>query len=128
MSGTTFKMAAVPSYTPANGVSETMRSIRWILNKHLKNIDFSHSGVEMEKTVDRNPSKPLSVEKIMKIREEIAKGKGNGLIGREQGVSEMAVCNIRNKQRRYKDLPDDEASIYEWFERKSKLKPGVKQH
>lgn len=127
MSSTTFKLASVPSYTPANDVSETMKNVRWLLNKHLKNIDFSHDGVEMEKTTDRNFSKPLSLEQIMTIRSEIAKGKGNKVIGREQGVSEMAVSNIRNKQRRYKDLPDDEASIHTWFERKSKQKPGVKQ-
>lgn len=117
-----------PSYTPANNVSETMKNIRWLLNKHLKNIDFSHAGVEAKKGRDVTFKKPLPLEKVLEIKAKLDAGGKDKDIAKEMGLSFMAVFNIKHKRLRYKNLPDTEPDIRKWFEAKSKLKPGVRHN
>lgn len=115
-------MSSIPTYACSNGISETMKSIRWLLNKHLKNIDFSHEGTDANKGRDHVAHDPITLGVILEVQARLRDGQSDGEVSKAVGVTKMSIMNIRRKLRRYKDLPDEPQLVEAWYEKKRKPK------
>jgi hypothetical protein len=96
-------------------VSETMKSVRMILEKHTKNMDWNEALPD-DKQKDRifrritDPEIIISVDKALK-----EPGAQNQLVAEKYGVSRTTVSNIRRRGAQYKGMPKDEKGIRKWL-------------
>jgi transposase-like protein len=101
-------------------VSETMRSIRIILEKHTKNMDWNELLPD-EKQKDRTFRRITDPEIIIAIDKAIKEpGAQNQLVAEKYGVSRTTVSNVRRRGAQYKGMPETEAGIRNWLKAKDK--------
>ena len=95
-------------------VSDTMKNIRWLLNKHIKQVDMNAPAAER---LEREP-KPygfMQVETIIKVMTLWRSGKKVNEIAKLTDLSPTSVSNIIRKKRSYVTRPDDDEAIRKWF-------------
>jgi hypothetical protein len=95
-------------------VSDTMRSIRWLMEKHVKDVDMSATATV---TVEKEP-KPygfMTSDIIINVLKLSAEGKRNKDVAKLTGLSPTTISNIVGKKGSYAKRPDDYDAIKAWF-------------
>ncbi len=100
--------------------SETMESVRFMINKHLKGIDFSVVGTKATQEKDRtnNYINPLTLKCLLGMEFDVRSGTGltPEQVALKWGYSVTMVYNIRNRKRRFATMPrGSNKDIAEWF-------------
>jgi len=96
-------------------VSETMKSVRMILEKHTKNMDWNET-LPNDKQKDRTFRRITDPEIIIAVDKAIKEpGAQNQLVADKYGVSRTTVSNIRRRGAQYKGMPKDEKGIRKWL-------------
>lgn len=106
-------------------VSDTMRSIRSLLQRYTRNVDWSKvpdvvPAPAKEYTKWNSIQNP---EVIISIDKELAKpGATLKSVAKMHGVSTTTVSWIRRRMERFSDMPRDPAGVRKWFERKQRAR------
>jgi len=95
-------------------ISEAMHAIRHILRKHRHECPDGPCAAPLPVEKDE-PKRYLSAKQIIAIKKLLDEGLPLSTIALDQGVSQTIVCNIKNKRRRFTDLPDELHAIPAWL-------------
>ena len=96
-------------------VSETMRSIRTILEKHTKNMDWNETlpdDTQKDRVFRRitDPDLIIAADKDIRVP-----GAQIYLVAEKHNISRTTVSNIRRRGAQYKGMPKDEKGIRKWL-------------
>ena len=95
-------------------VSDTMRSIRWLMEKHVKDVDMSATAtIRVEK--EPKPYGFMTSDIIINVLKLSAEGKRNKDVAKLTNLSPTTVSNIVRKKGSYANRPDDYEAIKAWF-------------
>lgn len=117
------------SYTPLNSVSETMASIRFLFNKHMKKFDLDDKPIKIDpmklakSEMGYDYRNPITLEMLLSVIKQLREAKLRySEIAKAHDMSITTVLNIKNKKRSYAGMPDDEEQIKAWFNSKKGFK------
>lgn len=101
-------------------VSETMKSVRMILEKHTKNMDWNESlpdDTKKDRTFRRitDPDLIIAIDKAIK-----EPGAQIYLVAENHGISRTTVSNVKNRKSQFLGMPYDEKGIRKYLAQREK--------
>jgi len=82
-------------------VSLTMQSVRWMFEKHLKNIDLSIPATPIKETKDYLHRKKITDETVFAIRADAQRGMKIRELAEKYAVSQTVAHKIKHYQHRF---------------------------
>jgi len=101
-------------------VSETMKSVRFLFEKHLRKYDSSDKAIPVEAAKDVVKGAKVELNCIFEILRLHREGLSNNAIARHLSVSAMTVGNIILRRKAYASLPETYPEINKWFKERNK--------
>jgi hypothetical protein len=101
-------------------VSDTMRNIRIILEKHTKNMDWNESlpdDTKKDRTFRRITDPDLIIAADKDIREP---GAQIYLVAEKHNISRTTVSNLKNRKSQFLGMPYDEKGIRKYLAQREK--------
>ena len=101
-------------------VSETMRSVRMILEKHTKNMDWNEAlpdDTQKDRTFRRITDPDLIIAADKDIREP---GAQIYLVAEKHKISRTTVSNLKNRKSQFLGMPYDEKGIRKYLAQREK--------
>jgi predicted transcriptional regulator len=95
-------------------VSDTMKSIRMLLNKHTRNMDLSTPTL-LDKEKERKPHYWVDAETVIAIIRRRESGEKYSDIAKDTGASSTTISNIVNRKRCFTTMPQGSDAIRAWF-------------
>ena len=104
-------------------ISETMASIRWLMEKHLGKYEFSDAPMSPASAMERRESRKLAkVDSTLAIEAIRRHGLGQSIkgIAIDLGSNEMTIGNIIHRRKGYATLPKSISLIRKWFKERNR--------
>lgn len=95
-------------------VSDTMKSIRMLLNKHTRNMDLSTPTL-LDKEKERKPHYWVDADTVIAVIKRREAGEKYGDIAKDTGASSTTISNIVNRKRCFTTMPHGDKEIRAWF-------------
>jgi len=95
-------------------VSDTMKSIRMLLNKHTRGMDLSTPTL-VDKEKERKPHCWVDAETAIACIKRRDAGEKYSDISKDTGASSTTISNIVNRKRCFSTMPHGEKEIRAWF-------------
>ena len=95
-------------------VSDTMKSIRMLLNKHTRGMDLN-TPILLDKEEERKPHYWVDADTAIAVIKRREAGEKYGDIANDTGASSTTISNIVNRKRCFKTMPHGEKEIRAWF-------------
>lgn len=98
-------------------VSDTMKSIRMLLNKHTRGMDLSAPivGQSPEERKEPKAYRWLDAETVIAIIKRRESGELYSSIAADTGASTTTISNVVNRKRHFKTMPYGDKEIRAWF-------------
>lgn len=103
-------------------ITETMASIRWLLEKHLGKYDHTMSSAASKATERRESRKlvPINSTLALEVLKRHKAGQQIKSIARELGTNEVSVGHIVHRRISYATLPHTKRDIIKWFKERNR--------
>jgi len=95
-------------------VSDTMKSIRMLLNKHTRNMDLSAPTL-IDREKERKPHYWVNAETVIAVIKRRESGEKYSDIAKDTGASSTTISNIVNRKRCFSTMPHGDKEIKAWF-------------
>lgn len=95
-------------------VSDTMKNIRMLLNKHTRGMDLSTPTL-VDKEKERKPHYWVNAETVIAVIKRRESGEKYSDIAKDTGASSTTISNIVNRKRCFKTMPYGDDKIRAWF-------------
>jgi hypothetical protein len=101
-------------------ISDTMASIRWLFEKHMKDVSVPLAPASSFQRKEQAPSAVITLELILGALKLHKQGWMTTEIAKRWETSPTTISNIIHRKRGYTTMPVGERAIKQWFGQKKK--------